>query len=187
MWQRDRMVTPKSAVQHTRQPVKECERERGGDDTRDKLDTDHAASVLVSLRKSIPIRPVIAKSTKAPRLRNIDQCVHNTRLMNCKWGCECGGSNLCSHNRQKSRCKECSGVAYSKCEHGKRFDLCCKCSPDHQCTHHGFQKHVCTMCRCRAHNRARVPENKKSKAWKRYNFNLVTCNDCDRADNSLWY
>ena len=50
---------------------------------------------------------------------------------------------ICEHNRQKRRCRECGGSAI--CEHKRRKDTCRECWGSQICEHQR-QKHYCTDC-----------------------------------------
>ena len=41
---------------------------------------------------------------------------------------DCGGSQICIHERQKSKCKDCGGS--SICSHGREKSKCKDCDPD---------------------------------------------------------
>jgi hypothetical protein len=56
---------------------------------------------------------------------------------------ECGGSQICEHNRIKSSCKECGGSQI--CEHGKRKYECKECGGSRICEHNRI-KSICKEC-----------------------------------------
>ena len=49
-------------------------------------------------------------------------CQHNKQRSKCK---DCGGSEICQHDRQQSHCRDCNGSQI--CEHHKRQSYCKDC------------------------------------------------------------
>ena len=47
--------------------------------------------------------------------------------------CECGGSSICEHGRQRPQCKECGGSQI--CEHGRVRNQCKECGGSQICEH----------------------------------------------------
>ena len=76
------------------------------------------------------------------------RCEHNRQMSRCK---DCSGGGLCKHSRQRSRCVECDGS--SICEHGRQKTYWVECGGSGLCEH-GRQKWMCVECgggnkRCR--------------------------------------
>jgi hypothetical protein len=68
------------------------------------------------------------------------KCEHNKQKTKCK---ECTPTAYCSHGKLKERCKLCGGSAF--CEHGKRKDNCIECDGNSICEHKK-QKRNCKDC-----------------------------------------
>ena len=67
-------------------------------------------------------------------------CEHGRERSKCK---ECGGSQICEHGRVRSQCKECGGS--SICEHGRQRTRCKECGGSQICEH-GRQRYRCKEC-----------------------------------------
>ena len=57
---------------------------------------------------------------------------------------ECGGSSMCVHNRERSRCKECGGAGI--CAHKRIRSQCKQCQGGGICGHNQIRS-KCKTCR----------------------------------------
>ena len=81
----------------------------------------------------------IAKAKKVP---NCAKCIAAGKVRRyCK---ECGGSQICIHDRQKQLCKECGGSQI--CIHDKQKQHCKECGGSAYCTHRKEKKR-CKTCK----------------------------------------
>ena len=67
-------------------------------------------------------------------------CPHNRQRKLCK---ECGGSSICIHNRQRSLCKDCGGRGI--CPHNRQRSFCKECGGSSICRHNR-QRSYCKAC-----------------------------------------
>ena len=81
---------------------------------------------------------VLNPSVPKKRIRNL--CEHQRERSRCK---DCGGSGICEHQRVRSRCKDCGGG--SLCEHQRRRSQCKDCGGGSFCQHQR-QRSQCKDC-----------------------------------------
>jgi hypothetical protein len=62
--------------------------------------------------------------------RAIAKCTHNRQKSKCK---QCGGGSICEHHHQRSKRKQCGGS--SICEHNRRRSRCKECGGSSICEH----------------------------------------------------
>jgi hypothetical protein len=67
-------------------------------------------------------------------------CSHKKYKSRCT---ECGGSELCLHNKLKTFCKDCNGSSF--CQHGRRKYRCILCCGSGLCSHNKL-KEFCKDC-----------------------------------------
>jgi hypothetical protein len=75
---------------------------------------------------------------------------------------DCGGSQICPHNKVRYECRECGGGAY--CEHGKTKMYCRPCGGSGLCEHDKL-KNICKQC--------------GGKAICKHNKHKSYCKECD--------
>ncbi len=68
------------------------------------------------------------------------KCSHDRQKSTCK---ECGGSQICEHKKHKSQCKECGGS--QRCPHNRIRSNCKECGGSQRCPH-DKQKSHCKEC-----------------------------------------
>jgi hypothetical protein len=86
-------------------------------------------------------------------------CSHKKYKSRCT---ECGGSELCLHNKLKSFCKECNGTSF--CQHNKRKYRCIECCGSGLCCHNKL-KEFCKHC--------------EGSQICQHNIQKVNCKICD--------
>jgi hypothetical protein len=102
------------------------------------------------------------KCKKCVRLQQM--CSHEKQKSTCK---ECGGASICEHNKRRSCCKECGGT--SICEHNRVRITCKECGGTNICEHNN-RKSKCKEC-----GGASICEHKKLKSNCKKCFGSQIC------------
>lgn len=85
-------------------------------------------------------------------------CSHDRMRSKCK---DCGGSEICEHSRYKYQCRDCKGSQI--CQHDRVRHQCRDCGGSMFCEH-DVQRHTCKLCNpCRYCGEADTGRHRSSK------------------------
>jgi hypothetical protein len=107
-------------------------------------------------------------------------CSHKKYKSRCT---ECGGSELCLHNKSKTFCKECNGTSF--CQHNKRKYRCSDCNGNGICCHKKIKEfcHYCVGSQICIHNlQKRNCKICDGKAYCLHNKIRARCFECNGKD-----
>ena len=111
--------------------------------------------------------------------KSYPKCSHNKNKSDCK---DCSPHRFCHHQRMRSQCKECKGV--SVCEHNRRRSTCKECKGASVCEHNR-QKNTCKECKggsvCEHNRRRSQCKECKGASFCEHNRQRHQCKECKGA------